>query len=160
MDASTKRDLTIRYKNQIKYHSCFEDFKPREVGVQGHWYGHKTDADGIGYTTSISTGREIKLRLNYCTLPDNFYAKVEDAADADLRVIPEWVMERYFRRYRGYKQAYFGTDSHWRVYNRHKQLIGKCIMDYNISAASRWWIFQHDKSFKRWVEKKKRLGYA
>ena len=49
----------------------------------------------------------------------------QDAQDANLREITEEVAERYLCWFGGSQGGWYGSDRHWRVWNRHGKVIAK-----------------------------------
>ncbi|MXV76040.1 hypothetical protein F4Z99_17420 [Candidatus Poribacteria bacterium] len=69
---TNSQQLAQRYRNQVKNRCTFEDWCP--PSVEGwFWYGYGADENGISTIVSLNTGKERKLKLNYCSLPDTFY---------------------------------------------------------------------------------------
>ena len=142
--------LGLLYYNQRKNRCTFEDWKPAELGKVGFWYGYQTNEKGVSVVVSLNTGKERKIRLNYCTLPDDFYAEIEDAEDANLRWIDQCTLDRYETWHKGQTTRWHGTDSHLRVYDKHGNLIAKCPQENPHLAFSRQFVFMREGTYKRW----------
>lgn len=52
--------------------------------------------------------------------------KEQDEQDANLREVTYKVADRYLWRFGGSLSGWFGTDNHYRVINRHGEVIAKC----------------------------------
>ena len=67
-----EQELRQRYRNQISNKCRPEDWERRSL--KGYfWYGYKTNTNGIATVYQLNTGKERKIKLNYCSLPKNFY---------------------------------------------------------------------------------------
>jgi len=78
------QQIAQRYRNQIENKCTFEDW--HAPYIEGYfWYGYGTDKNGISTIISLNTGKERKIKLNYCSLPEDFYRNV----GLDTCLVPE-----------------------------------------------------------------------